>query len=176
MSKGMIAAAGGLSAADKALLLPENLRAGVTIAKVTGTLTWQDLLPSPIYAQDGDTITPLLGELVASAGTNMSNGVYSNSPSGGTGWYFDVPLDCTVFSAVRFHYNGTYKRTDGYTRFAIGSASTTEAAGLITNKQIYSYPGSGVVEIELPESGVIYVRGYVVASTMLVEKTELVRR
>jgi len=38
MSKGMTAAAGGLSAADKALLIPENIRTGVTIAKVTGGL------------------------------------------------------------------------------------------------------------------------------------------
>ena len=38
MSKGMISAAGGLAAADKALLIPENIRAGVTIAKVIGSL------------------------------------------------------------------------------------------------------------------------------------------
>ena len=39
MSKSMMGAAGGgLSAADKALLIPENIRTGVTIAKVTGTL------------------------------------------------------------------------------------------------------------------------------------------
>jgi len=48
MSKGMTAAAGGLSAADKALLIPENIRAGVTIAKVRGTLTWKDLLPDNV--------------------------------------------------------------------------------------------------------------------------------
>ena len=38
MSKGMTAAAGGLSAADKELLVPENIRSGVTIGKVIGSL------------------------------------------------------------------------------------------------------------------------------------------
>ena len=43
MSKGLIGAAGGLSAADKAKLIPENIRAGVTLfdgtaKEVTGQL------------------------------------------------------------------------------------------------------------------------------------------
>lgn len=38
MAKSFIGAAGGLSAADKALLVPENIRSGVTIGKVTGGL------------------------------------------------------------------------------------------------------------------------------------------
>lgn len=38
MSTSMIGAAGGLSAADKENLIPANLRDGVTVAKVTGTL------------------------------------------------------------------------------------------------------------------------------------------
>lgn len=38
MSKSMIATAGGLSAADRENLIPANLRDGVTVAKVTGTL------------------------------------------------------------------------------------------------------------------------------------------
>lgn len=63
MAKCLVGAAGGLSAADKAKLTPKNIRAGVTIAKVTGTLTWQDLLPSPIVAvQNGNpTNTELFG-------------------------------------------------------------------------------------------------------------------
>ena len=38
MAKCLVGAVGGLPAADKAKLLPENIRKGVTIAKVTGTL------------------------------------------------------------------------------------------------------------------------------------------
>lgn len=61
MAKSFIGAAGGLSAADKELLVPENIRSGVTIGKVTGTLTWQDLVPEVMAAQDGSTINELLG-------------------------------------------------------------------------------------------------------------------
>lgn len=38
MSKSLMAAAGGLTAADKANLIPANIREGVTIAKVKGAL------------------------------------------------------------------------------------------------------------------------------------------
>lgn len=38
MAKCLVGAAGGLSVADKAKLIPENIRNGITIAKVTGTL------------------------------------------------------------------------------------------------------------------------------------------
>ena len=38
MAKCLVGAAGGLTAADKAKLIPENIRTGVTIAKVTGSL------------------------------------------------------------------------------------------------------------------------------------------
>lgn len=38
MSKSMMGAAGGLSAADKARLIPENIRYGVVIGKAVGTL------------------------------------------------------------------------------------------------------------------------------------------
>ena len=39
MAKCLVGAAGGLSAADKAKLIPENIRDKVTIAGVTGSLT-----------------------------------------------------------------------------------------------------------------------------------------
>ena len=38
MAKCLVGATGGLSAADKAKLIPENIREGITIAKVTGNL------------------------------------------------------------------------------------------------------------------------------------------
>lgn len=44
MAKCLVGAVGGLPAADKAKLLPENIRQGVTIAKVTGTLEPADEL------------------------------------------------------------------------------------------------------------------------------------
>ena len=44
MAKCLVGAVGGLPAADKAKLLPENIRKGVTIAKVTGTLEPADEL------------------------------------------------------------------------------------------------------------------------------------
>lgn len=53
MSKGMVSAAGGLSAADREKLIPENIREGVVLfsgtpREIVGTLTWQDLLPVPL--------------------------------------------------------------------------------------------------------------------------------
>ena len=44
MAKCLVGAVGGLPAADKAKLLTENIRKGVTIAKVTGTLEPADEL------------------------------------------------------------------------------------------------------------------------------------
>lgn len=44
MAKCLVGAVGGLPAADKAKLLPENIRKGVTIAKITGTLEPADEL------------------------------------------------------------------------------------------------------------------------------------
>ena len=83
MSKSMVGATGGLSATDKAKLIPENIRYGVTVGKVRGTLganlivtgdvlcqkmgtnsstsaansTWQVLQQDESFAVSGATIT-----------------------------------------------------------------------------------------------------------------------
>lgn len=56
MAKCLVGAIGGLPAADKAKLLPENIRQGVTIAKVTGTLEPADELDvlATMYYYTGD--------------------------------------------------------------------------------------------------------------------------
>lgn len=59
MAKCLVGAVGGLPAADKAKLLPENIRQGVTIAKVTGTLEPADELDvlASMYYYTGDIAT-----------------------------------------------------------------------------------------------------------------------
>ena len=59
MAKCLVGAVGGLPAADKAKLLPENIRQGVTIAKVTGTLEPADELDvlATMYYHTGDIST-----------------------------------------------------------------------------------------------------------------------
>lgn len=59
MAKCLVGAVGGLPAADKAKLLPENIRKGVTIAKVTGTLEPADELDvlATMYYHTGDIST-----------------------------------------------------------------------------------------------------------------------
>ena len=59
MAKCLVGAVGGLPAADKAKLLPENIRKGVTIAKVTGTLEPADELDvlASMYYYTGDIAT-----------------------------------------------------------------------------------------------------------------------
>lgn len=176
MAKCFVGAAGGLSAADKELLVPENIRSGVTIGKVTGTLTWQDLVPEVMAAQDGSTINELLGGLTSSGGISLgSSGVNAQLSSNAAGWRFNNPIDCSAFSAVRFHYTGSYRRNDGYSLFGVGSQDTTES-GFSVSKKITGYPGSGSVQIDLPSSGALFVRAYVFASNMLVTKTELIKR
>ena len=177
MAKSFIGAAGGLSAADKALLVPENIRSGVTIGKITGTLTWQDLVPEVMAAQDGSTINELLGGLTVGKTqiSLTSSGIDAKLASDSSGWRFNNPIDGSVFSAVRFHYNGTYRRNDGYTMFGVGSQDTTES-GFSVSKRITNYPGSGSIQIDLPNSGALFVRAYVFASNMLVTKTELIKR
>lgn len=177
MAKSFIGAAGGLSAADKALLVPENIRSGVTIGKITGTLTWQDLVPEVMAAQDGSTINELLGGLtVGKTQINLaSSGVNAQLSSDSAGWRFNNPIDCSVFAAVRFHYNGSYRRSDGYTTFGIGNQSI-DNTGFYVSHKVTNYPGSGSVQIDLPESGPAFVKAYVFASNMLVTKTELIKR
>ena len=58
MSKGMIGAAGGLSAADKAKLIPENIKAGVTLFAGTPREVAGVLAPLALFAKgqaNGDT-------------------------------------------------------------------------------------------------------------------------
>lgn len=177
MAKSFIGAAGGLSAADKELLVPENIRSGVTIGKVTGTLTWRDLLPEVVAAQDGGTINELLGGLTVGKTqiSLTSAGIDAKLASDSGGWRFNSPIDSRAFSAVRFHYTGSYRRNDGYSLFGVGSQDTTES-GFSVSKKITGYPGSGSVQIDLPNSGALFVRAYVFASNMLVTKTELIKR
>lgn len=57
---------GGLSAADKAKLIPENIREGVTFFEgtpneVVGTLTWKDLLPDDLVLFSANNLNPILG-------------------------------------------------------------------------------------------------------------------
>lgn len=66
---------GGLSAADKAKLIPENIKAGVTINGVTGTLTYEDLLPDNLYIFGPEGLDPIAGDFQRFSGVSASGAI-----------------------------------------------------------------------------------------------------
>lgn len=167
MSKSMIVAAGGLSAADKALLIPENIRAGVTIAKVTGTLTWKDLLPEKlVVVRNGKTAEPdIFGDWIHMGVDSTSYGpdcIHVGHGSNRNGERSSLAIDCSLWSRVEFDAKLTYynDRQTGL-RFGITNDLTVDAS-LETrfNKAVQAY-GVGsrtTYAVDLPASGMYYIK------------------
>lgn len=185
MSKGMTAAAGGLSAADKVLLIPENIRAGVTIAKVRGTLTWKDLLPEKlVVVRNGRSVEPdIFGDWIH-MGVDATNygpdyiviGHGSNRNADRS----SLQIDCSLWSRVEFDAQLTYydTRQTGL-RFGITNDLTVDInIGTRFDKYVQAY-GVGnrtTYAVELPASGKYYIKFAGSSATANVYNVTLIRR
>lgn len=165
MSKGMIAAAGGLSAADKALLLPENLRAGVTIAKVTGTLTWQDLLPEKlVVVRNGRSVEPdIFGDWIHMGVNATSYGedfIKTGEGYNRSAERSSLQIDCSLWARIEFDAK-LISQGSGNVKFGITNDLTVDTS--LENRFDKYVQASGVgnrttYAVELPTSGKYYVK------------------
>ena len=188
MSRSMIGAAGGLSAADQAKLIPENIREGITIAKVTGTLTWQDLLPeSLVVVQNGKVVQPDIvgawthvGADSISYGTNyISIGHGSNS----SGNILSLRIDCSLWSRIAFDSMLTYyddRSGNNGLRFGITASmdnygsndrNSYVAVALNTTKNVRT-----TYYVNLPDSGLYYIKAYGVSAQGALYAVALTKR
>ena len=134
---------GGLSAADKALLIPENLRKDVVLfagtpREVVGSLTWQDLLPDNI---------DIVGE-----GIIQSNTYEGSAKTGDTAVSFKClpAFDVTKYSAVMFS-NCTCTGMHSAGSFKSGYCFIEDQTG----KRLASAPQNGAIDLK-SVSGFIY--------------------
>ena len=121
MSKSMVGAAGGLSATDRAKLIPENIRAGVTIAGVTGTLAPIDGLEVLMisFSVDGGNYNWYVRN--ASGGYDVKD--VRNSPSG-------TVLGTVELVAIVGPTQGTICGHTGEGVYTTGHTNTYSMAGL----------------------------------------------
>ena len=165
MSKGMTAAAGGLSAADKALLIPENIRAGVTIAKVTGTLTWKDLLPEKlVVVRNGRSVEPdIFGDWIHMGIGATSYGedyVTTGQGANRSAERSSLQIDCSLWARIEFDAKLTYQGNGGV-KFGITTDLTVDTS--LENRFDKYVQAAGVgnrttYAIELPTSGKYYIK------------------
>lgn len=183
MSKGMTAAAGGLSAADKALLIPENIRAGVTIAKVTGTLTWQDLLPEKlVVVRDGRSAEPdIFGDWIhMGIGATSYGEDYITTGQGAnrSAERSSLQIDCSLWARIEFDAKLTYQGNGGV-KFGITTDLTVDTS--LENRFDKYVQAAGVgnrttYAIELPVSGKYYIKIAGGWATANVYNVTLIRR
>lgn len=143
MAKCFVGAAGGLSAADMAVLIPENLRKDVVLfagtpREVVGSLTWQDLLPDNI---------DIVGE-----GIIQSNTYEGSAKTGDTAVSFKClpAFDVTKYSAVMFS-GCTCTGMHDAGRFKSGYCFIEDQTG----KRLASAPQNGAIDLK-SVSGFIY--------------------
>lgn len=143
MAKCFVGAAGGLSAADMAVLIPENLRKDVVLfagtpREVVGSLTWQDLLPDNI---------DIVGE-----GIIQVNTYEGSAKTGDTAVSFKClpAFDVTKYSAVMFS-GCTCTGMHDAGRFKSGYCFIEDQTG----KRLASAPQNGDIDLK-SVSGFIY--------------------
>lgn len=183
MSKGMTAAAGGLSAADKALLIPENIRAGVTIAKVTGTLTWKDLLPEKlVVVRNGRSVEPdIFGDWIHMGVNATSYGtdfIKTGEGSNRSAERSSLQIDCSLWSRIEFDAKLTYQG-NGNVKFGITNDLTVDTS--LENRFDKYVQAAGVgnrttYAVELPASGKYYIKIAGGWATANVYNVTLIRR
>jgi len=166
MSKSMMGAAGGgLSAADKALLIPENIRAGVTIAKVRGTLTWKDLLPEKlVVVRNGRSVEPdIFGDWIHMGIGATSYGedyVTTGQGANRSAERSSLQIDCSLWARIEFDAKLTYQGNGGV-KFGITTDLTVDTS--LENRFDKYVQAAGVgnrttYAIELPTSGKYYIK------------------
>ena len=181
MSKSIMGTAGGLSAADKALLIPENIRAGVTIAKVTGTLTWQDLLPEKlVVVRDGRSTEPdIFGDWIHMGIGATSYGedyITTGQGAGRAGERSSLQIDCALWSRIEFDAKLTYQG-NGSAKFGIANNLTTGVGFEDVFDKYVQASGVGnrtTYAVELPASGKYYIKiagGWATANVYTVSLT-----
>lgn len=183
MSKSMIVAAGGLSAADKVLLIPENIRAGVTIAKVTGTLTWKDLLPEKlVVVRNGRSVEPdIFGDWIHMGIGATSYGedyVTTGQGANRAGERSSLQIDCALWSRIEFDAKLT-SQGNGSVKFGIANNLTTEVGFENVFDKYVQASGVGnrtTYAVELPASGKYYVKIAGGWATANVYNVTLIRR
>ena len=185
MSKGMTAAAGGLSAADKVLLIPENIRAGVTIAKVRGTLTWKDLLPEKlVVVRNGRSVEPdIFGDWIHMGVNATSYGtdfIKTGEGSNRSAERSSLQIDCSLWSYIEFDAQLTFYNTkETGARFGITNNLTVDTSlGTRFDKYVQAY-GVGnrtTYAVELPEAGKYYIKIAGSYATASVHNVTLTRR
>ena len=161
---------GGLSAADKALLIPENLRKDVVLfagtpKEVVGTLTWQDLLPEKlVVVRDGRSAEPdIFGDWIhMGLGATSYGEDYITAGQGANraGERSSLQIDCALWSRIEFDAKLTYQG-NGSVKFGIANNLTTGVGFEDVFDKYVQASGVGnrtTYAVELPASGKYYVK------------------
>lgn len=156
---------GGLSAADKALLIPKNIREGITIAGVTGALTWKDLLPEKlVVVRNGKSAEPdIFGDWIHMGIGATSYGedyITTGQGSNRSAERSSLQIDCSLWSRIEFDAKLTYQG-NGSVKFGITTDLTVDTS--LENRFDKYVQAAGVgnrttYAIELPASGKYYVK------------------
>ena len=137
MSKGLIGAAGGLSAADKAKLIPENIKAGVTVVAGTPREVAGVLTPLALFAKgqaNGETWGSWLN-------VNSTTFVSPNSILVGTNGQ----------ATITVNESGTYRFYVAFSAYFGDGADVSNSFQLVRN-------GAAIVsKSSLGDNGAIYV-------------------
>lgn len=188
MSKSMIATVGGLSAADRANLIPSNLRKDVvlfagTSREVVGTLTWQDLFPETKVVQEKNVIDEFVGGAITPSHGNIyvtERGVRCYTYDVVHGFRFNLPIDSHLFSRVRFTWEGaTTYRTGAFISFGVGGQTLNDSDWDAQVKYLHQnhVPPSGAIDVVIPDnSKQLYIKSILAGGEYWIAKTELIKR
>ena len=179
---------GGLSAADRAKLIPQNLRKDVVLfagtpREVVGSLTWQDLFPATMVVQNKSVIDEFIGGgITASHGPIYvdTEGIRCYTYDVVHGFRFNLPIDSSLFSTVRFSWTGadTY-RNGAFISFGVGGQTLNDSDWDAQVKYFHQnhVPPSGMVDVTIPDNGrKLYIKSILAGGTYYVTKTELIKR
>lgn len=188
MSKSMIATVGGLSATDRANLIPSNLRKDVvlfagTSREVVGTLTWQDLFPATMVVQDKNVIDEFVGGAITPSHAMIevqARGIRCYTYDVVHGFRFNLPIDSHLFSKVRFTWEGaTTYRTGAFISFGVGGQTLNDSDWDAQVKYLHQnhVPPSGAIDVVIPDNGKqLYIKSILAGGEYWISKTELIKR
>lgn len=152
MSKGMVTVAGGLAAADKEKLIPENIREGVVLFAGTSKEIIGTLYPAPesgtFVGYDGatsyDTLSPMLGGLspgpVFSAPGERPGGImlFGRQITTKTVAWFTNLIDFSKYSAITFTVWGVSWEGNKSVTFGVGSTTNLDEWMASTPSVVYA--------------------------------------
>ena len=165
-------------------LKAENIRSGVSVFGVSGSLTWKDLLPESMVVQNATVIDSFIGGTFTAYGDIspgnpgiQADGIYMSSGGSEQTIVFPTPIDTAVWGAIDFTFTTKPFSGSAKMRLGVGSNAVGDSGWASVLRYNNATVNNGTDRLSLANSGLQYIKVYQgYTSPTRIHKITLIKR